>query len=92
MATLQACSIGEFEDSLCHKTFHTRGRIGLIEASELPKEEVELLIWRTGIHKNLNTICLHHHNQYLDKFSMLNPYCCDPFWHHDDENSSKGKH
>ena len=53
MATLQACSIGEFEDSLCHKTFHTRGRIGLIQASELSKKDVQLLIWMDLIRKRL---------------------------------------
>ena len=86
MVTLQLCSICEYQDSVCHKTFHTRGKIGLMQASELSKENIELVIWRTGIHKKrLNTICLHHHNQYLDKFTMLNP-----FRHHDDKKSNKG--
>ena len=63
MATFQLCSIAGFQDSLCHKIFHTHGILGLIQASELSKEEVELLLWRTGINKNiLDTICLHHHN------------------------------
>ena len=91
MVTLQLCSIGEYQDSVCHKTFHTRGKIGVIQASELSKENIELVIWRTGIHKkSLNTICLHHHNQCLDKFTMLNPFCCDPFRHHDDKKSNRG--
>ena len=65
MVTLQFCSIGEFQDFVCHKTFHTRGKIGLIQASEFSKENLELVIWRTRIHmKSLNTKCLHHHNQY----------------------------
>ena len=86
MVTLQLCSIGEYQDFVCHKTFHTRGKIGLIQASELSKENIELVIWRTGIHMtSLNTICLYHHNQYLDKFTMLNQ-----FRHHDDMKSNKG--
>ena len=61
MVTLQLCSIGEYQDSVCNKTFHTRDKIGLIQASELSMENIELVIWRTGIHKNiLNTICIHH--------------------------------
>ena len=68
MVTLQLSLIGEYQDFVSHKTFHTRGKIGLIQASELSKENIVLVIWRTGIHmKSLNTICLHHHNLYLDK-------------------------
>ena len=53
MVTLEACSIGDFQDSLCHKTFYTHGKTGLIRVSELSKEDVELLIWRTGIYKKI---------------------------------------
>ena len=75
MVTLQLCSIGEYQDFVCHETFHTRGKIGLIQANEVSKENIELVIWRTGIYMtSLNTICLYHHNQYLDKFTMLNKF------------------
>ena len=91
MATLEFCSIGKFQDSQCHKTFHTRGEVGLIQVSELTKEEIELVIWRIGINKkNLNTICLHRQNQYLEKYIILNQFCCDPLQHHDDKKSNKG--
>ena len=91
MVSLQSCSIGEFQGSLCHKTFYSRGKIGLLQASQLLKEDIELVIWRTGIHmKTFNTICLHHRVQYLDKFTILNPFCCDPFRHHEDKMSNKG--
>ena len=92
MVSLQSCSIGEFHGSLCHKTFYTRGKIGLLQASQLLKEDIELVIWRTGIHmKTFNTICLHQYRvQYLDTFTILNPFCCDPFRHHEDKMSHKG--
>ena len=80
MVTWPQCSIGVFQDSPCHETFHTRGKIVLIQASELLKEDVELVIWRAGIHmKSFNTICLHHRIQYLDKFTILNPFCWTHF-------------
>ena len=43
-----------------------RGKFGLIQVSELTKEEIELVMEnRAGINKkNLNTICLHHQDQY----------------------------
>ena len=48
-------------------------------------------IWRTGIQKNkLNTVCLHHLKEYLDKFTTLNPFCCDPFEHHADKKNFRG--
>ena len=50
MVTLQLRSIGEYQDFVCHKTFHTRGKIGLIQASELSKENIDLVIWRTVFH------------------------------------------
>ena len=66
MVTLQLSSIGRYQDFVCHKKFHKRGKVGLTQVSELSKENIELVILRTGIHKkSLNTICLYHHNQYL---------------------------
>ena len=91
MVTWPPCSIGGFQDSPCHKTFHTRGKIVLIQANELSKEDVELVIWRAGIHmKSFNTICLHHRIQCLNKFTILNPFCCDPFRLHEVKKSHKG--
>ena len=31
----------------------------------------------------------HHLNEYLDKFTTLNPSCCDPFEHHADKENSR---
>ena len=91
MVSLHFCSIGEFEDSACHKMVHTHGKIGMLQVTELSRDDRELILWRTGIHKrNLMTICLHHHKQYLEKFTTLNPFCCDPFRHHDEKKNYKG--
>ena len=62
MVSLHFCSIGEFEDSACHKMVHTHGKIGMLQVTEHSRDDRELILWRTGIHKrNLMTICLHHH-------------------------------
>lgn len=85
---LSSCSIGEIERSECHKTTYTHGKCELSQITQLSKENVELLVWRTGIRKNkLKTVCLSHQKVYLDKFTLLNPFCCDPFNRHNKENS-----
>ena len=88
--SLQSCSIGEIEGSVCH--MHTHGKIGIKSISEISHDDIELLIWRTGIQKNmLNTVCLHQLKEYLDKFTTLNPFCCDPFEHHADKKNFRCK-
>ena len=65
-------------------------KIGMLQVTELSRDDTELILWRTGIHKRtLMTICLHHHKQYLEKFTTLNPFCCDPFRHHDEKKIIK---
>ena len=89
----QSCSIGKIEGSECHNKVHTHGKIGNSLTSELSKEDFDLLIWRTGIGKdNLKTICFHHQKLFLEKFTILNPFCCDPFRCHTGKKSIKGKH
>ena len=69
---------------------HTHGKIGIKSICEISHDDIELLIWRTGIQKNmLNTVCLHHLKEYLDKFTTLNPFCCDPFEYHADKKISE---
>lgn len=89
--SLQDCSIGQFEGTVCHKTVHTHGKIGIKNISEIFHGDIELLIWRTGIQKkHLRSVCLHHLKQYLDKFTTLNTFCCDPFEHHAEKKNFKG--
>ena len=72
---------------------HTHGKIGIKSINEISHDDIELLIWRTGIQKNkLNTVCLHHLKEYLDKFTTLNPSCCDPFEHHADKKNFRGNY
>ena len=86
------CSIGKFESSECHELVHTHGKVGLLPFVDLSKEECELIVWRTGIRvKNLKTICFHHRKLYLEKFSVLNKYCCHPFGRHVEKKYFKGK-
>ena len=66
--TLQSCSIGRIEESVCHNLVHTDGKVGILPILELSKDVFEIfLVWRTGIRKNsLKTICLHNQKQYID--------------------------
>ena len=74
------------------QNIYTHGKTGIIRVSELSKEDVELVIWRTGIHKKIFiTICLHYHYQYLENVTLLNPFFCDPFRHHGDKKSKGNK-
>ena len=61
----------------------------LLLITDVSTEDIDLLIWRTGVRKrNLKTICLHHQRIYLEKYSKLNPYCCDPFNKHNVNNQN----
>ena len=81
MVSLHFCSIGEFEDSACHKMVHTHGKIGMLQVTELSRDDRELILWRTGIYKrNLMTICLHHHKiefcSPTSSFHLSNYFSC----------------
>ena len=90
--SLSSCSIGEIEISECHSKTHTHGKTGLIPITELSRDDIDLIVWRTGIRKsNLKIICLHHQKLYLEKFTTLNPFCANPFGHHDEKIRCKGK-
>ena len=43
MVSLHFCSIGEFEDSACHKMVHTHGKIGMLQVTELSRDDRELI-------------------------------------------------
>ena len=60
--------------------------------SEFTTEEIDLFIWRSGIRlKSLKTVCLHHQKMYLDQYTKLNHYCCDPIGRHVDNKYIKGR-
>ena len=81
--SLPNCSFGENDESNCHSTIYTHGKSAILLITDLSTEDIDLLVWRTGVRKrNLKTICLHHQKIYLEKYSKLNPYCCDPFNKH----------
>ena len=90
--SLHNCSFGEIDESICHTTSYTHGKSALLSITDLSTEDIDLLVWRTGIRKrNFKTICLHHQKIYLEKFSKLNSYCCDPFSKHSVDNQQNCK-
>ena len=89
--SLQSCSIEKVDKSACHMTVHTHRKTGLLTIIELSHENFELLVWKTGIQKNaLETVFLHQLIIYVDKFTILNPFCCDPFGNHLEKKNYKG--
>ena len=55
--SLPNCSIGEIDEFNCHSTIYTHGKSALLLITDLSTEDIDLLIWRTGVRKrNLKTI------------------------------------
>jgi hypothetical protein len=54
------------------------------------REEIELLTLRSGLNeKDIKTICAHHDQELLAKFSTLRKKCCDPFNRHPGKSRTK---
>ena len=74
------CSVGNLTGTECHlKTYKTT--IGMELLSELPSDERETLMWRTGLTiLNLDpTICFHHKYVFTECFNNQQKSCCDIF-------------
>ena len=92
MNILFDCSLSGKDDSECHSTLYTHGKCALKSISEFTTEEIDLFILRYGIRlKSLKTVCLHHQKMYLDHYTKLNPYCCDPIGRHVENKYIKGR-
>ena len=82
MANLDVCTIGLRLMKPCHLKTWTR-KTGIESIGGFNPEEMRLLEWRTNLKLELDgTVCLHHKNDYLDKFSDKFSKCCDPFKKH----------
>ena len=54
--SLPNCSFGENDESICHSKIYSHGKSAILLI-----EDIDLLVWRTGVRKrDLKTICLHH--------------------------------
>ena len=76
--TLNSCSIGKSLNESCHATKFTRKR-GLKALSELDADEKDLLEIRCNILlTSEDTICFHHEQMYIHKYSNWQLTCRDP--------------
>ena len=78
---LEPCSIGVFLGLTeeCHKTTYAR-KVGTVKLAALPAAEVDLIIRRSGLKaESESIICFHHEMLYLRKYEFLQKACCDPF-------------
>lgn len=73
------CSIGEFLSENCYNE--------TVSISEFSIHDQQLLLWRSGISYDDSmpedvTVCLHHSEKQLRRFSLNEKKCCDPFNSH----------
>ena len=92
----EQCSIGNFLSSLhlknssCHKSWYKKHR-GCYRFTSLAKQEIELLMWRSGLRKlvarnvftaNENTVCFHHHSMFIGCYEAKQKKCINPYGLH----------
>ena len=59
--SLPNCSFGENDESICHSKIYSHGKSAILLITDISIEDIDLLVWRTGVRKrDLKTICLHH--------------------------------
>ena len=86
---MSSCSVGLYMNSECHKTTYSR-TVGVKNVESFERNEIELIFWRSGLTMlNTNaTICQHHEQTVLRRFTSLQKYCFDPFKTH--KKAAKG--
>lgn len=72
METNQQCSIAILSESQCHQTTYSK-TVGIEHFDDLPSEDREIMMWRTGLSIiNSNpTTCQHHKYVYLKRYASL---------------------
>ncbi|KAG9352699.1 hypothetical protein JZ751_021113 [Albula glossodonta] len=82
---LAPCSVGEHLQMTadCHKTTTCR-EAGLRQVAEMRESDALLLQLRTGLMGLLgrDTVCMHHHRLFVDRYEDMQRTCCDPFNNH----------
>ena len=80
METNQQCSIGILLESQCHQTTYSK-TVSIEPFDNLPREDREILMWRTGpsIINSNPTTSLHHKYVYLKRYASKQTRYCDPF-------------
>lgn len=81
------CSIGKATLSECNLFTYTT-RTGLKDIESFGLDEREVLSWRSGLNMNqLETVCFHHEQVFMERFAFLQKKCCDPFKSHREKGS-----
>lgn len=78
---IRKCTVGIKFDIDCHKKSYCKD-MKTIFMENLSSNEKELLQWQTNLYDATATICLHHKEVYLKRFSATQSSCCDPKKHH----------
>ena len=80
--SLDSCFIGTKLAQSCHMFVYTR-KAGLKQVSSLDARQIKLISLRTGLDSLIDkTICLHHEQTVLSKYSHSHRKCCNPFSKH----------
>src|SRR5205809_7802219 len=79
---MENCTIGIHcgQQTECHRVVYTRST-GLKNISEFSISDSALLLRRSGFTgpSVLTTVCKHHEQIFLHKYSLLQKSCCDPY-------------
>ena len=80
--SLDNCFIGSQLSQSCHSFVYSR-KAGMKQVSSLDANQIKLISLRTGL-DNIEdkTVCFHHEQTTLFKYSHLQKKCCDPFLKH----------
>ena len=80
---MSLCSVGLYMNSECNKLPYSR-IVGVKYLESFERDELELIFWRSGLTiLNINaTICHHHEQTVLRRFSSMQKTCFDPFKAH----------
>lgn len=83
MSSKQECSFGVKLSDSCHLLDYTRSK-GLKPVKILKPQDIELLSWRVpgSVFESNLSICLHHEQKFLIRYSLLQKKCFDPFQKH----------
>ena len=82
MESITNCFVGIFLQDTCHQTKYTKKQ-GLRSVIELETEARNFLQVRADhVYSPDDYICLHHEQLYINKYSIWQLKCCDPWQLH----------
>lgn len=80
MSKLERCCVGKKLDNPCYLLSYC-SETGTYNFKDLDTDQQELLALRTGL-EDISHICIHHLKVYIDKYTLYQKKCCDPFSGH----------